>query len=200
LTFDDGPDPAYTPGVLAILKEHDIKATFFVTGRNALRYPPIVTSEIQAGHEVENHTFSHPDLRRLTKEEVAGEIGRTQSAITFCTQRTPKYFRPPRRMYNRKVMVAAAKQDLKTVLWTVGVENRSCRTPAAMAERVLSWACPGCIILAHDGDLDRTLTLQALPMIIEGYQKQGYRFVTLQELFKAEVVNGEQRFRTDTRL
>jgi len=185
LTFDDGPDPRYTPSVLAILKQYQVKATFFVVGENAEAHPGLVRQAIKEEHEIENHTYSHPELNRDTLAEVKAEIVGAQETIEGLTGRYPHYFRPPKRLYNQQVIKAAHASSMQVVLWTVCVENQSCPTPQKMAARVLKKMRPGAIILAHDGGLPRETTIHALPFIIEGYQEQGYTFVTLSELIAA---------------
>lgn len=185
LTFDDGPDPIYTPEVLKILEQYKVRATFFVVGENVEANPGIVRKAIQAGHEIENHTYSHPQLNRGTMAELVAEIIGAQEVIKGLSGRDPSYFRPPKKLYNLQVINAAHASHLQVVLWSVCVENRKCPTSGKMAERVLKMMRPGTIILAHDGRLPRDKTLQALPMIIEGYQREDYTFVTLSELIAA---------------
>lgn len=188
LTFDDGPDPRYTPKILAMLKHYQIKATFFVVGENAHAHPGIVRQAYKEGHEIANHTYTHPSLNKNKLADVAAEIVSAQDLVEGMIGRYPQYFRPPRRLYNHQVIKAAHACNLQVVLWTVCVENHSCPTPEKMAARVLKRMRPGTIILAHDGLLPRDQTLHALPEIIEGYQSKGYTFVTLSELMAA----GEQ--------
>lgn len=182
LTFDDGPDARYTPKVLDILEKYNIKATFFVVGESCGDYPELIRQEIKAGHEVENHTYTHPDLVKDITISTEEEIVRTQHVIEAVSGRKPCYFRPPRGLFTDETIDFAEGNGYKVVLWTIGVEYKKSRTAKAMADRVIKAAKPGIIILAHDGRLNRTKTIEALPLIINGYQKKGYRFVTLQEL------------------
>lgn len=182
LTFDDGPDATYTPKVLNILKKYNIKATFFVVGENVQAQPGLIRQEISEGHEVENHTFTHPDLVKDITISTEEEIIRTQHVIEAVSGRKPCYFRPPKGLFTDDTIDIAESNGYIVVLWTIGVEHQKSKTSKAMADRVIKAAKPGIIILAHDGRLDRTKTVNALPLIIKGYQKRGYRFVTLQEL------------------
>lgn len=182
LTFDDGPDPRYTLEVLKILEEHQVPATFFVIGEDALLNPEIVVAQVYAGHEVENHSFTHPDLLKNTDLTTNEEILWCQQAIAELTDREPVYFRPPRGLYNRDILKLAGVYGYRVVLWTVCLENRTAPTPEAMAARVVKKCGPGSIILAHDGRTDRSKTVQALPLLIESLQKKGYRMVTLHQL------------------
>lgn len=189
LSFDDGPDPLYTPGVLEILKRYQVKATFFVVGESIETQPGLVKREIEEGHEIENHTYSHPDLRSESELKTEEEILKTGQLLEKMSGMKGHYFRPPRRLYRKETIEIAERNGYKTVLWTICVENSKVKKPEEMAKRVINAARPGMIILAHDGRLDRSSTLYALPMIIEGLQEQGYEFVTLEQLISARVEN-----------
>ncbi|MGE5423004.1 MAG: polysaccharide deacetylase family protein [Ignavibacteriales bacterium] len=182
LTFDDGPDPKITPQVLKILKRHDIKATFFVVGEDAAINPDLVLQELSDGHEIENHTYTHPDLLKNTDLTAGEEITWNHQVVGELTKRSPIYFRPPKKLFNKEIVQMSQLYGYRIVLWTVCVESRYAKTPQAMADRVLKYTTPGSIILAHDGHLDRTQTVKALPLIIERLKKEGYKFVTLEEL------------------
>lgn len=186
LTFDDGPDPLYTPAVLEILKRYQLQATFFVVGENAQAYPELLLRIIAAGHKVENHTYTHPDLSRSSHLATGEEIEKTDRVIYEITGTKAQFFRPPKKLFRRETIAIAESKGYKTVLWSICVENNQAMTPLKMAQRVIKAAKPGMIILAHDGRLNRSKTVAALPLIIKEYQKQGYRFVTLDELLKAK--------------
>lgn len=186
LSFDDGPDPLYTPVVLDILKHYQVKATFFVVGASVEAQPGLVKRAIAEGHEIENHTFSHPDLRSESSVKIEAEILKTDRLLTKISGIKGKYFRPPRRLYHQETIEIAERNGYKTVLWTICVENSKVKKPEEMAKRVIEAAHPGMIILAHDGRVDRSTTLAALPMIIEGLQAQGYEFVTLDKLIQSQ--------------
>lgn len=187
LSFDDGPDPLYTPGVIEILKSYQVKATFFLVGESVEAHPGLVKREIEEGHEIENHTYSHPDLRNESELKTEEEILKTGQLLEDLSGIKSYYFRPPRRLYRKETTEIAERNGYKTVLWTICVENSKAKTPEKMAKRVINAARPGMIILAHDGRLDRSSTLKALPMIIEGLQEQGYEFVTLDKLINGRV-------------
>lgn len=182
LTFDDGPDPLYTPQVLKILAEHDVKATFFVVGEDALIYPDLVIKEAQSGHEIENHTYTHPDLLKNTDLTPNEEIIWCHQVVADLTGRSPIYFRPPRRLFDHEILQLTDIYGYRMILWTICVESRFAKTPEDMAKRTVKCVSPGSIILAHDGHLDRSRTVNALPLIIESLKKKGYKFVTLEEL------------------
>lgn len=186
LTFDDGPDPRFTNQILDILLKYQVRACFFVIGKNAEQYPELITREIREGHEVENHTFNHPFLSQSGMVETETEIRRTGEIIKQLTHKEPHYFRPPRNLFTQDTLDIAAKNGYQTVLWSICVEHRASKTPHDMAQRVIQASDPGMIILAHDGNLDRSKTVEALPIIIEAYQQGGYTFVRLDELLAAK--------------
>lgn len=186
LTIDDGPDPQFTPIVLNILKRYQVPATFFVIGQSCEKYPEIMERVLTEGHEIENHTYSHPDLSKANILETEDEIIKNQAVIERLTNKKPHYLRPPKRLFTNNTVEAAKANGYGIILWTVCVENHAAPTASDMADRVIGKAAPGTIILAHDGRLDRSRTMEALPLIIEGYQKKGYRFVRLDELIKID--------------
>lgn len=182
LTFDDGPDPRFTPDVLDILSRNRVRATFFVIGESVERFPGLVEQAVLEGHEIENHTWSHPELDRGEQVSFYAELERCDRIVTEVAGRKPIYFRPPKRLYNQEVIETAQLNDYHVVLWTVGLENRRDRTETDVVRRVVKKVRPGAIILAHDGCLDRRLTVQALPLLIRELKAKGYRLVTLKEL------------------
>jgi peptidoglycan/xylan/chitin deacetylase (PgdA/CDA1 family) len=188
LTFDDGPDEKFTPVVLNILDKYNIKATFFVTGQAVEAHPDLVKKAVDKGHEIENHTYSHPEFDQISIGKVNQEIIRGGSIIENIAGKRPQYFRPPKGYYKADILYLAAIHRYSVVLWTICVENSSCPTANSMAQRIIDAAEPGIIILAHDGRLDRSRTMDALPLIIEGYQKKGYRFVTVDELMVSRIL------------
>ncbi|PKM82577.1 MAG: polysaccharide deacetylase family protein [Firmicutes bacterium HGW-Firmicutes-14] len=183
LTVDDGPDPMYSPEIVRILDRYGINATFFVVGEQVEKYPQIVKMEAEAGNEIGNHSYTHNNLDCLKHLDVREEIISTNDIICKYTGQNVNWFRPPRRRHHRSVVREAKLQGLDTILWTSVVETKRARDPEEMAGLVIEQAHPGGIILLHDSRLDRSKTLEALPMIIEGLHKEGYRFVTLSELF-----------------
>lgn len=197
LTFDDGPDPRFTPQILDILQQYRVPATFFVIGQAAQDHRDLLEREIAEGHEIANHTFSHQDMVAMNEQQIALEIDMTNSLLERITGKVPDYFRPPRGRFDWRLIEACELRGLRIVLWTVGIENHTTRTPEAMADRVVAKVYPGAIILGHDGRLNRIKTVQALPLIITRLRAQGYRFVTLSQLLdtEKEIRNGEELWR-----
>lgn len=179
LTFDDGPHPSYTPKLLQILRTENVKATFFVIGFMAEKYPDLVKAEAAEGHTIGNHTFSHVTLTHLPPLEMETEYRACSDVILKLTGRYPEFCRPPGGDYNSKVVMAGRLNGMTTVLWTDDPGDYN-NPGATLVERVtLTKLTPGGIILLHDGSND---TLKVLAKIIELGKQRGYQFVTLKDL------------------
>jgi len=188
LTFDDGPAQPYTEQILDVLKKYDVRATFFLIGQNVERYPAITKRIIAEGHTVGNHTYNHSDLVLSNKGHICYQIGKAENVIVKETKIKPSFFRPPYGYNNARVSREAGKAGYIVVLWSVSGKN-GIREPKAdkIAQKVISSAQGGSIILLHDGNrlkkkINRKEIVKALPLIIEGLQKQGYQIVSLSEL------------------
>jgi len=182
LSIDDGPDPRYTPAVLQILKANHIHATFFVVGREALAYPNLIHEELNDGNEIGNHTFSHPELLNLSPAAIKSEVSRGAAAIESITGRKPQLFRPPKGFFNQNTFDVVRQNHERVIMWTITVEHSAAPTPQLMAQRINRLTKPGYIILMHDGRLNRTRTVEALPIIIHDLKARGFRFVTVSQL------------------
>ncbi|WP_217545371.1 bifunctional polysaccharide deacetylase/glycosyltransferase family 2 protein [Streptomyces sp. GbtcB6] len=192
LTFDDGPDPTWTPKVLDVLKKHHAHAVFFVTGTMTSRYPQLVRRMVAEGHEVGVHTFSHPDLSYQSKKRIDWELSQTQLAITGAAGIRTSLFRPPYSSFTD------AMDDLS---WPVteyigsrgyitvvnDTDSEDWRKPGV--DRIIRNATPGAgkgaIVLMHDSGGDRHQTVQALGRFLPLLQKQGYTFDNLTEALNA---------------
>ena len=188
LTFDDGPSPAATPQVLAILKRYQIHATFFDLGRQVQLYPDLVRQEIAAGCLVGDHTWSHPYLPGLTPDAIRKQIGNTSDMIAQVTGVRPIFFRPPYGAppfggtFNNNVFKIVNSFGLTTVIWNNDAKDWSLPGTATIVQRVLASARNGSIILLHDGGGNRQQTIGALPTIIETLLARHFRFVTMAQL------------------
>ena len=185
LTFDDGPSHQ-TPAFLDLLARYDIRGTFFVCGRNVERLPSIARRAVHAGHQIANHTDSHPLLLGLPPSRVREEVSRAQRIIEDRVGLRPSMFRAPYGVHAPGLRAALQREALTAVRWTV--IGNDWRLPApAIARRTLRGAAPGGVICLHDGrqtqpDADRSATLAALEIIIPALLAQGYRFVTASEM------------------
>jgi peptidoglycan/xylan/chitin deacetylase (PgdA/CDA1 family) len=184
LSFDDGPDPRWTPQILRDLAAHDAHATFFEIGDNALAHRDLVAAVLAAGNEIGNHTLDHRHLPDLTTGEVHAELTLGSEALVRAGAPRPTLFRPPLGMTDERVAEAARANGLQTVYWQACVEKFVNHTDVtAGTNALLRRVRPGAIILAHDGGIpDRSRTMQAIPQLLDGLQKRGYRVVTVSEL------------------
>ena len=186
LTFDDGPKPEYTEKLLAILRQYDVKATFFVVGVKTLLYPEIVRQIVAEGHSVGNHTFHHPMLANLPNADMTMEIIEGGNAIKAVTGKTPRFFRPPGGGFDQRVYQSEIAAGYTMVMWNVNPRDCACEDAVVLQERILSHAGNGSIVLMHVG---KQTTMDALPGVITTLRAQGYRFVTLDEMF----ANGHEK-------
>ncbi|MDR7037745.1 peptidoglycan/xylan/chitin deacetylase (PgdA/CDA1 family) [Methylobacterium sp. BE186] len=182
LTFDDGPDPTWTPQVLAVLKAEGVKATFFELGEMVNAYPEQSRAVLADGHQLANHTFDHQDLALLSDAQIQTEIQNTQNAIFNTTGTRPVYLRPPYGSIDQQAETIIERDGLKTVLWTVDPEDWNTPGTNTIIQRVMSQASDNGIILMHDGGGNRSQTVDALDNIIDGLRAQGYEFVTLDKV------------------
>lgn len=181
LSFDDGPHPVFTPRILASLKAHNAKATFFVQGKNVELYPDILRAERDAGCEIGNHTFDHPHLIKYGDAPNIRQITDTQNAVFGVIGIRPIRFRPPYSERNFFVDRIVKYCGLDMTLWTVSPEDYKCQPPETIAECVLSAVVPGSIVVMHDNDLSPN-TPEAVEFILIGLEERGLRSVTISEL------------------
>jgi peptidoglycan-N-acetylglucosamine deacetylase len=187
LTFDDGPTRDKTPEVLRLLRERNVRATFFVTGGELEQNMDAGREIVAAGHELGNHSYSHERMVFVTPSYVRREVERTDELIKAAGQTGPIHFRPP---YGKKFLALPfylSRRDRKTITWDVEPDSELAANAdaAAITRRVLNRTRPGSIILLHVMYPSRAETLRAVPFIIEELKRDGYRFVTVSELLAA---------------
>ncbi|WP_433018647.1 polysaccharide deacetylase family protein [Kribbella sp. CA-294648] len=170
LTFDDGPQPEFTPKVLTVLARHHAKATFFVLGREAAKYPDLIATLLSQGHTLGNHTWDHPQLTKLPPERMRQEI---LSGVKS------KCFRPPYRDTNAAVAAVAAANHQREVLWDVDTKDWDKPGAAKIERQILRGVFPGAVVLLHDGGGDRTQTVTALDRALTQLTARGYTFRAL---------------------
>lgn len=193
LTFDDGPHPTYTNQILDILKEYDVKATFFVLGKFAEAYPDIIIRQWQEGHEIGNHTYSHVDAKRVSKKVLYDEYKKTQEIIENLINHQPRLFRPPYGSFDSQALDIMEMHDSIIVLWSAHQDSKDWSNPDVeeIVNTTLSNIRNGDIILFHDYVYyDESSTVEALKQIIPELKSRGYRFVTISELLN---LNQQQR-------
>lgn len=177
ITFDDGPSP-YTPQVLKVLSQYGVHATFFEVGQMVAAHPSYTSQVYRQGNSVQNHSWSHPDLRKLTAAQFAYQVSATDRQITAHTGYRPCCLRPPYGAVNATVRARAAGLGKKIVLWTVDPRDWSRPGASAIRSRVLSQVRPGSVVLLHDGGGDRSQTVAALGGILRTLKAKGYTFAT----------------------
>ena len=170
LTFDDGPQPEWTPKILQVLRKHKAHATFFVLGIQAAEFPDLVPLERAAGHRVGNHTWDHKTLTHLPDAKIRQEIA---SGVKS------KCLRPPTGATNAKVGAIAAALHQRQVLWDVDTEDWTKPGVAKIEHAILAGARPGAIILMHDGGGNRSQTVAALDQALTKLTRQGYTYRSL---------------------
>ena len=180
MTFDDGPHPKLTPKLLDMLKERNIKATFFVIGKCVAEYPDIAKRIVDEGHEIANHSWNHPQLTKLSPSAFDAEISQTTDAIQKATGVRPVTMRPPYGAINPTLTKRLNDEyGLCVILWSVDPQDWKIRKSDHVSGHIIKNATPGAIILAHD---IHASTIDAMPAALDALQSKGYKFATVSEL------------------
>jgi len=170
------------PGMLELLKKEEVPATFFVTGRFASKFPGVVKEIDAHGHEIGNHGFSHNHPDRTGFAENQREIIRTEEALKKIVANPAKLYAPPYGECSTRVVEAAEKLGYKTIMWTVDTVDWKGGTAEGIAEKVVTKAQNGAIILMHP----KPVTLEALPIMIKELKTQGYQFQKISQIITAD--------------
>ena len=178
LTFDDGPGP-YTAHLLDILDQYGAKATFFLIGSKVSGQASVVRSIQARGHQLGNHSWSHPELPKLSVDQIAGEIDRTNEAIRQATGVKPSILRPPYGAVNGVVLEQLRLRNMSSILWSVDTRDWADRNSQIVCSRAVAGARNGAVILMHD---IHPTSVNAVPCILSSLKQQGYSFVTIQRL------------------
>lgn len=179
LTFDDGPWPGHTRRTLDLLDDHGAKATFFQVGEEAAERPELTRAVVARGHTVGNHSWSHRDLRRLSRRAVGRQLDRTSAVLARLTDRPITCMRPPYGAKNARVTSVIRSKKLAMKLWDIDPRDWKRPGAAAIATRVVSKARPGAVVLMHDGGGNRSQSVRALERILRSLAEKGFRFETL---------------------
>lgn len=183
ITFDDGPSFPYTCRILDILRERGVIAAFFVVGERVKSSPDLIRRALTEGHTVGNHTYTHQILPLKGPSVIRREIEQTEEAIVSAAGGfRPRLFRAPHGWRNPFVNPIVRRCGYLLVAWTLGVWDTDCPGTEEIVGRSLSGLRNGCILLLHDGGGDRHQTVDALPAIIDGARRRGYRIVPLERL------------------
>lgn len=182
LTFDDGPHPRLTPKILNILDKYQVKATFFTVGVNVHYYPDTFEEIVARGHEIGNHTYTHPHVSRIDKNTLKSEIERCENEIYEHGEYRTKLFRPPEGMIDNGVASLLKELDYKVILWDIDTRDWD-HTPARdIADMIINKVSSGDIILMHDYISYNSPTPEALEIFLPILIENGYQFVTVGEL------------------
>lgn len=182
LTFDDGPHPGRTPEILDILKQFNVKATFFVIGQNVKYYPDIFDRLISDGHEIGNHTFTHCSLENSSDDIIKKEFEDFEKIIAEHKCKKTCLFRPPGGLYNNFLRKYAEINNYDIILWSVDTMDWSHKSVDDIVNNILSNTNCGDIILMHDYISGKSPTPQALKKVIPILLERGYEFVTVSDL------------------
>ncbi|MFC7337262.1 polysaccharide deacetylase family protein [Haloferula chungangensis] len=180
MTFDDGPHPQNTPKLLDILRERNIKATFYVIGRNVDLYPAITRRIVAEGHEIGNHTYTHGNMTKMSDSKVREELDKCREAIARAAGVKPRTLRPPygALLQNQRSWIHS-EYGYPTIMWAVDPRDWQRPGPSVVTSRILSATTPGAIVLAHDLHAP---TVTAMPATLDGLLRKGYKFVTVSQL------------------
>src|SRR5437867_3319435 len=182
MTFDDGPSATLTPKLLDLLAAHHIKATFFVIGENVAEHPEIVARAAREGHEIANHSWSHPNFGKMSDESVRRQLQQTDDAIKSATGKRPTLLRPPYGSITaREKRWIHDEFDYDIILWDVDPYDWKRPGPAVVRARILKETRPGSIVLSHD---IHPGTIEAMPSTFDELEAKGFKFVTVSELIR----------------
>lgn len=187
LTFDDGPDPAFTPQILDLLRVHRARATFFLVGERAMRAPDLVRRIAGEGHEVANHSWSHRSLWLCGRRATAAEVGRAHECLASLAGAEPRHFRPPWGMLNASLFAVLQRWRESCVLWSVQPESLRPVDADALVGHVLTRAHAGAIVDLHDAEGTRGAPERlcaALPPMLAGLTAAGWELVTVGDLLE----------------
>src|SRR5882724_3618520 len=182
MTFEDGPSATLTPKLLDLLATHHIKATFFVIGENVAEHPEIVARAAREGHEIGNHSWSHPNFGKMSDDSVRSQLRRTDDAIRSATGSRPTLMRPPYGSITpREKHWIHDEFGYRVILWDVDPLDWKRPGPPVVRNRILKETQPGSIVLSHD---IHPGTIEAMPSTLDALEAKGFKFVTVSELIR----------------
>jgi len=182
LTFDDGPHPSQTLEILEILEKYNVRATFFMVGKNVVNYPDAARAVLAAGHEVGNHTFSHGHVARLGKSALCAEIGACEDALKELCECRPHLLRTPQGVVTPFVAECVEDLDYTLVLWSLDTRDWENKNADEIVRNVIERIQPGDIILMHDYIGRKSKTSEALERLLPELLRRGFEPVTVSRL------------------
>ena len=185
LTFDDGPHPRCTNQILDILAKYGVKATFFMVGENVKNYPDTAKRVVREGHEVGNHTYTHPHIKNMSADELLTEIVKCEKIIKETTGASSvNLFRPPEGVIDSAVKAISSENGYSLILWRIDTRDWAGTSVSEIKNNISTNLEAGDIILMHDYISKKCHTVEALGVIIPMLLEKGYKFVTVSELIK----------------
>lgn len=181
LTFDDGPHKTLTPKLLDLLEKYDAKATFFVIGENAAKYPDVMKRIAEDGHALGNHTYTHPNLKNVGSSKRKDEINKTQSLIEKSGYTGGKILRPPYGAMNDALKEWCADNGYAIIMWSVDTRDWESKNASKVSKSVMDESVGGDIVLMHD---IHATTIDAMEIVLKTMPAKGYKFVTFPQLLK----------------
>ncbi len=185
MTYDDGPHPANTPRLLDMLRERNIKATFYVIGQSVALYPQVLRRTVAEGHEIGNHSNTHRLLSKLSDAEVLADLGRCRDAVASAAGIQPRTLRPPYGgLLQRQRELVHEKFGYPTILWSVDPLDWKRPGAGVISSRILAGASAGGIVLSHDLHAQ---TVDSMPRTLDTLLERGYKFVTVSQLLAMQL-------------
>lgn len=175
----------YLPQILKVMKEHDVKSTFFLDGSWVKKNPQLAKMIVEEGHEIGNHAYSHPDMRQLSNARIREELVKTNEVIYATLAIVPKYFAPPSGSFRQDVVDIAAQLNMNTIMWSVDTVDWKNPDPQTMVQNVLSKVHRGAMILMHP----TSSAASGMDDLIKGVKAKGYQIGTVSELFDETRIN-----------
>jgi peptidoglycan/xylan/chitin deacetylase (PgdA/CDA1 family) len=175
LTFDDGPDPRYTPDILRTLRRYDVRAMFFVCGEMAVDNQDLLREMTDDGHVIGNHSWSHPLVPKLSRSRIRSELGSTSEVIEKAVGEPPRWYRAPYGAWNRASFEIGADLGMEPLGWTVDTLDWTEPGTSTIVGRVRDGAGPGVVVLSHDAGGNRSQSVRALRTYLPELLDQGYR-------------------------
>ncbi len=207
LTFDDGPSTVYTPQMLKIMREHGAYVTFFVIGGVASGQRGLVRQASEEGHEIGVHTWSHPQMTKLSDAAIAADLARCRALLDPLVQRPIRWMRPPYGDHNKRVDAVINAAGLRVAMWSIDPRDWQAPGSSVVASHILSRARDGSVVALHDGGLNRGGTVAAMRTVVPELQKRGFQLVTMSQLAGIDptppddrgmlLTIGDQQFRID---
>ncbi len=184
MTFDDGPHPVNTPKLLDLMKARNIKGTFFLVGERVKMHPEIVRRILAEGHEIANHTWTHPNLQKISDAQLRSEFQRTADAIWDAAQYRPHLMRPPFGSTNKRIEDLIYNEfGYSSITWSVDPNDWKRPGVQVVANRLIAGAHKGAIMLSHD---IHAPTIEAMPQVFDTLLGKGYKFLTVSQLINLE--------------